>query len=124
VQERVHRPLPTKFLKGKEEPESSLALLCRHFGALPTFRLIHSSSEGVNHASQLPTSRVLSVVDAYTRECLALEVDTSFASQRVTRVLDRIITERGRPEAIRCDNGPEFTSRHFLAWCVELGRSS
>jgi putative transposase len=65
------------------------------------------------------TIRVLSVVDAYTRECLALEVDTSFASRRVSRVLDQIITERGRPEAIRCDNGPEFTSRHFLAWCVE-----
>jgi putative transposase len=63
--------------------------------------------------------RVLSVVDAYTRECLALEVDTSFASRRVTRVLDAIVAERGRPTAIRCDNGPELTSRHFLAWCVE-----
>ena len=65
------------------------------------------------------TIRVLSVVDAYTRECLALEVDTSFASRRVTRVLEAIIAERGRPQAIRCDNGPELTSRHFLAWCVE-----
>ena len=63
--------------------------------------------------------RVLSVVDAYTRECLALEVDTSFASRRVTRVLDAIITQRGMAGAIRCDNGPEFTSRHFLAWAVE-----
>ncbi len=63
--------------------------------------------------------RVLSVVDAYTRECLALEVDTSFASRRVTRVLDAIIAERGMAGAIRCDNGPEFTSRHFLAWAVE-----
>jgi putative transposase len=63
--------------------------------------------------------RVLSVVDAYTRECLALEVDTSFASRRVTRVLDVIVAERGQPLAIRCDNGPELTSRHFLAWCVE-----
>jgi putative transposase len=63
--------------------------------------------------------RVLSVVDAYTRECLALEVDTSFASRRVTRVLDAIVAERGRPLSIRCDNGPELTSRHFLAWCVE-----
>jgi len=63
--------------------------------------------------------RVLSVVDAYTRECLALEVDTSFASRRVTRVLDTIVSERGLPQAIRCDNGPELTSRHFLAWCVE-----
>jgi len=63
--------------------------------------------------------RVLSVVDAYTRECLALDVDTSFASRRVTRVLEAIIAERGRPQRIRCDNGPELTSRHFLAWCIE-----
>ena len=63
--------------------------------------------------------RVLSVVDAYTRECLALEVDTSFASRRVTRVLEAIAAERGVPQAIRCDNGPELTSRHFLAWCVD-----
>ena len=41
--------------------------------------------------------RVLSVVDAFTRECLALEVDTSFASRRVTRVLDGIVAERGQP---------------------------
>ena len=63
--------------------------------------------------------RVLSVLDAYTRECLALEVDTSFASRRVTRVLARVMEERGRPQSLRCDNGPELTSRHFLAWCVE-----
>jgi putative transposase len=65
------------------------------------------------------TIRVLSVIDAYTRECLALEVDTSFASRRVTRVLEAIIAERGQPLAIRCDNEPGLTSRHFLAWCVE-----
>jgi putative transposase len=41
------------------------------------------------------------------------------ASRRVTRVLEAIIAERGQPLAIRCDNGPEFTSRHFLAWCIE-----
>src|SRR5512135_1108817 len=65
------------------------------------------------------TIRVLSVVDAYTRECLALEVDTSFASRRVTRVLDELIAERGAPQSIRCDNGPELTSRQFLAWAIE-----
>lgn len=63
--------------------------------------------------------RALSVVDPYTRECLALEVDTSMGSRRVTRVLEAIIAERGLPQAIRSDNGPEFTSRHFLAWCAE-----
>lgn len=63
--------------------------------------------------------RLLNIADAYTRECLALEVDTSFASRRVTRVLERVIAERGAPRRIRCDNGPELTSRHFVAWCVE-----
>jgi putative transposase len=63
--------------------------------------------------------RILSVIDVFTRECLALEVDTSFASRRVTRVLDRVIGSRGQPQSLRCDNGPELTSRHFLAWCVE-----
>jgi putative transposase len=62
--------------------------------------------------------RVLSVVDTFTRECLALEVDTSMGSQRVTRVLDRIIQQRGLPLAVRSDNGPELTSRHFLAWSI------
>jgi putative transposase len=63
--------------------------------------------------------RVLSVLDVYTRECLALEVETSFASRRVTRELEKIVAQRGAPEAIRCDNGPEFTSRHILAWAME-----
>lgn len=45
----------------------------------------------------------------------------SIGSRRVTRVLERIIAERGAPKALRCDNGPEFTSRHFLAWCEQRG---
>jgi putative transposase len=63
--------------------------------------------------------RVLTVVDAFTRECLALEVDTSLPSRRVTRVLDDVIAQRGQPIRIRMDNGTELTSRHFLAWGVE-----
>ena len=63
--------------------------------------------------------RVLSIVDNFTRECVALEADTSFASQRVTRVLEDVIARRGAPKALRMDNGPELTSRHFLAWCME-----
>jgi len=63
--------------------------------------------------------RIFSVVDSYTRECLALEVDTSLPSRRVTRVLARIMENRGTPVAIRSDNGPEMSSRHFLAWCIE-----
>jgi putative transposase len=63
--------------------------------------------------------RVLSVIDAFTRECLALEVDTGFASRRVTRVVDEVITQRSKPIGIRCDNGPELTSRHMLGWAME-----
>jgi putative transposase len=63
--------------------------------------------------------RILSVVDAFTRECLALEADTSLGSGRVTRALDRLIEQRGRPESVRSDNGPEFTSRRMLGWAEE-----
>ena len=63
--------------------------------------------------------RILSVVDAFTRECLALEADSSLGSGRVTRVLERLIAEHGRPEAVRSDNGPEFTSRRMLAWAED-----
>jgi putative transposase len=63
--------------------------------------------------------RVLSVIDAYTRECLALETDTSFPSRRVTRVLEAVMAQRGVPQRVRSDNGPELTSRHYLAWFAE-----
>jgi len=64
--------------------------------------------------------RILSVVDVYTRECLALEADTSLGSGRVIRVLERLMVERGgAPENIRSDNGPEFTSRRMIGWAEE-----
>ncbi len=65
------------------------------------------------------TIRVLCVIDAYTRKCLALEVETSFAGLRVTPALDEIIARRGSPQSIRCDSGPELTSSHFLAASLE-----
>jgi putative transposase len=58
--------------------------------------------------------RILSVVDAYTRECLALEADTCLGSGRVTRVLERLIAERGRPENLRSDNAR--SSPHAACW--------
>lgn len=65
--------------------------------------------------------RILTVVDSFTRECLAIEADTSLSSRRVTRALEWVIDQRGPAAVIRCDNGPEFTSRHFLGWCEERG---
>jgi putative transposase len=65
--------------------------------------------------------RILTSVDGYTRECPALEVGVSVGSRRVTRALERVIAERGAPNSLRCDNGPEFTSRHFIGWCEQRG---
>jgi putative transposase len=65
--------------------------------------------------------RALTMVDSFTRECPAIAVDTGISSRQVTRTLERVIQERGTPRALRCDNGPEFTSRHFLGWCADKG---
>jgi len=63
--------------------------------------------------------KALTMVDCYTRECPAIEVEAGISSRQVTRSLERVIAERGVPSRLRCDNGPEFTSRHFLAWCAQ-----
>ena len=61
--------------------------------------------------------RILNIIDDFNRECLAIEVGVSISSERVTRVLDWIIELKGKPENIRTDNGPEFTSHHYTLWC-------
>jgi putative transposase len=63
--------------------------------------------------------RMLTVVDSFTRECPAIEVNTGLSGRQVTRVLERAMADRGKPRTVRCDNGPEFTSRHFIGWCEE-----
>lgn len=63
--------------------------------------------------------RTFNVIDDCTREVLAIEVDTSLSSKRIIRTLERIIQQRGTPQAVRTDNGPEFTSHHFEGWCRE-----
>ncbi len=65
--------------------------------------------------------RMLTIVYDCTRECPAIEVDTSLGGLRVRRVLDRIASERGLPEAIVLDNGPEFRGRAMAAWSEERG---
>src|SRR2546426_11894590 len=65
--------------------------------------------------------RMLTIVDECTRECPAIEVDTSLGGLRVRRVLDRVVSARGRPEAIVLGNGPEFRGRGVAAWGGERG---
>lgn len=66
--------------------------------------------------------RLLTVEDAFTREALAIEVDTSLSGVRVARVLDRVTEERGAiPDVLMLDNGPELTSRALDQWAYERG---
>jgi putative transposase len=65
--------------------------------------------------------RMLTMVDDCTRECPSIEVDISLGELRVRRVLDRVAAERGLPEAIVLDNGPEFRGRALAAWSEERG---
>lgn len=60
--------------------------------------------------------RALTIVDCHSRECLALEVDTSLNGERVVRVLERLKETRGLPAVIQTDNGPEFTGHTLDAW--------
>jgi putative transposase len=60
--------------------------------------------------------RALTLIDAHSRECLALEVDTSLTGQRVVRVLEQLKEWRGLPQVIQVDNGSEFTSRMMDEW--------
>jgi len=63
--------------------------------------------------------RLFNVIDDFSRESLAIEVDTSLPARRIIRVLNRIVEQRGKPEHIRSDNGPEFISHHLQTWCEE-----
>ncbi len=65
--------------------------------------------------------RVLTVVDVFTRECIALEPAPSLPAEAVTAVLDRALRRSRTPAPITIDNGTEFTSRHFDAWAYERG---
>lgn len=65
--------------------------------------------------------RTLNLMEGYTREALAIEVDTSLPGGRVVRVLEQLRQRRGVPERIRVDNGTEFTSRVADQWADEQG---
>jgi len=65
--------------------------------------------------------KCLTIVDEYTRECLAIDVAGSIRAGRVIEVLSRLISERGAPRYLRSDNGPEFVSAALLKWTIEQG---
>jgi putative transposase len=65
--------------------------------------------------------RALAIVDDYSRECPAIEVETSIPGARVVDVLDRLSEVRGLPEVITVDNGPEFAGKALDEWAYRRG---
>ncbi|MFC3156438.1 IS3 family transposase [Gilvimarinus japonicus] len=60
--------------------------------------------------------RTFNVIDDYNRECLTIDVDLSMPSLRVIRALEQVMEWRGKPAALRCDNGPEYISGALVNW--------
>jgi putative transposase len=65
--------------------------------------------------------RALTVVDVFTRECLAIEVGQSWKGENVVQVLSRICKQRAAPKALYCDHGSEFTSQAMDLWAYHTG---
>ena len=65
--------------------------------------------------------KYLTVADDFSHECVDIAVDFGIAGEYVTRLLDRAAVFRGYPDMVRTDNGPEFTSRVFMAWAQTHG---
>jgi len=65
--------------------------------------------------------RLLNILDDCNREGLGIDVDFSLPAERVIRCLNQIIDWRGRPERIRCDNGPEYLSNAMAQWAMKRG---
>ena len=63
--------------------------------------------------------RALNVIDDFSREVLAIEIDVGLSAERVRRVLDRVVARRGYPSKLRMDNGPEFISSTLVDWAEE-----
>ena len=65
--------------------------------------------------------RLFTLVDNFTRESLAVEVGPRFSAEAVCAVLDQVVVQRGKPQSIRVDNGPEFTSKALDLWAYSNG---
>jgi putative transposase len=65
--------------------------------------------------------KYLTVADDFSHECVDIAVDFGISGEYVTRLLDRAAVFRGYPDMVRTDNGPEFTSRVFMAWAQTHG---
>ena len=104
------------------EQGTPVAELCREPDSLAAPKTINETgSMDFMHdpLSDGRSYRLLTVIDDGNREGLGIEVDFSLPAERVKRVLDPLIDWRGKPNRIRCDNGPEYISGGLTVWAEQ-----
>ena len=70
------------------------------------------------------TLRLLTLIDEYTRECLAIRVEGRMGTQEVIETLSEEMLWKGIPEHLRSDNGPEFIAQQLRQWLAKLGTAT
>ena len=120
---RVYRLYREEGLQVRRRKRKRVAWPQSHKAQVPTRHNQRWSMDFVHDATAGGrVFRTLNVVDDFTRECLAIEVDTSLPGLRVARVLNRLAIERGGlPQEIVVDNGPEFRGKPFNKWSERAG---
>lgn len=117
---RIHRVY--KLLKFNIKRKGKRRLPARILQPLEAVQSINSSWSMDFMTDSLLSGRkfrTLNLMDDFNREALAIEVDTCLPAERVIRVLEQVLSWRGKPNRIRVDNGPEFISTALGLWCEE-----
>jgi hypothetical protein len=111
--------LIVKFIAENKEQVSEVDLfilceLCSFYGFrwLQLVKLTHSNGRSY---------KMLTVLDEYMREVIAVTVANKMGSSEVLEALYPLLLKRGKPEYLRSDNGPEFTSEPFKDWLIKVG---
>jgi len=119
---RVYRVWRKEGLSLKNRPRrkrarSGASVPCQatHPNHVWTYDFIHDACDSGRKL------KLLTLLDEFTRESLAIEVATSIRAERVIEVLQPLFAQRGRPEFLRSDNGPEFVAHKLKAWLAETG---
>jgi putative transposase len=107
--------LPRRRPKKPRRGEGAVPCAATHPNHVWTYDFIHDAC--INGRKL----KMLSVVDEFTRECLAIETATSLPGREVIVVLQRLFAEHGAPEFIRSDNGPEFIAKIVKRWLAPAG---
>ena len=117
---RIRRVYRTLSLHLKRKPKKRLPARTAQPLAVPEQQNQTWSLDFMSDAlSNGRTFRTLNVIDDFNREALWIEVDTSLPAERAVRVLEQLLSWRGKPARIRMDNGPELISQRLESWARE-----